>query len=116
MIMTAQVAKGLVSLALAMLLTNQVDAAQMRSITVQDCVRTRRVADQEVRISPDGSRVAYVVKAPDAVTNANNYQLYIRNLKGLGRRRSGHLLLQASRISGILWLSPTRIILRIDHK
>ena len=81
--MTAQVAKGLISLALATLLTNRVDATQMRPITVQDCVRTRRVADQEVRISPDGSRVAYVVKAPDAVTNANNYQLYIRNLKGL---------------------------------
>jgi hypothetical protein len=40
-------------------------ASQLRPITVQDCVRTRRVVDQEVQISPDGSRVAYVVKAPD---------------------------------------------------
>lgn len=92
------------------LVTGQLDASPLRPITVEDSVRTRRVVDQEVRISPDGSRVAYVVKSPDLVTNRNNYQLYILDLKRFGVRQNGRLLLQADRISAIRWIGSEQIV------
>ena len=104
------------ALTLITLVTSQVGAAQSRPITVEDCVRTRRIVDQEVHISPDGSKVAYVVKAPDIVTNRNIYQLYVRDLKSLGGRENGHLFLHADRISGTAWLGSDRIIARVENK
>lgn len=103
-------------LALTMLLVNQVRAApQMRQLTIEDCVRTRRIVEGEVTISPDGSSVAYVVKSPDVVSNRNNYQLYIRDLRQLETRNEGRLLLQADKISGTRWLDRGRIVAKIGR-
>lgn len=77
---------------------------QDRPITVEDCVRTRRVVRQEVQLSPDGTHVAYLVKAPDVVKNRNSYRLYVRDTRQLEHRENGHLMLDADRISGIHWL------------
>jgi hypothetical protein len=79
-------------------------------------VSTRRVMDQEVRLSPDGSRVAYVVKAPNVFTNANDYQLYVRDVTTVGPRKQGRLLLQADRISGVRWLDRKKLILHSEKK
>jgi len=89
-------------------------SAQMRPITVEDCVRTRRVVEAEVQVSPDGSRIAYVVKAPDVVADRNDFELYIRSLGGNTERENGHLILQADGISGIRWLGPTRLLARVQ--
>ena len=115
--MTAQLAKThVVTLALAILLSGPCAASPMRPITVEDCVSTRRVLDQEVQLSPDGSRVAYVVKAPNVFTNTNNYQLYVREVATAVVRRKGRLLLQADQISGVRWLSRTELIFRSEKK
>jgi hypothetical protein len=102
--------------ALATLATSELAALTMRPITVRDCVETRRVVDREVQISPDGSRVAYVLKSPDVLSNRNRYQLGIRDLRRLHVRDNGHLLLQADKISGIRWLNSREIVLRVERK
>lgn len=91
-----------------------IDAGQQRPITVEDCVRTRRFVDQEVAISPDGTRVAYVVKAPDLLTNHNDYRLYIRDLANQATRDDGQLVVHADGISGIRWVSSDAIMTRIE--
>ena len=92
------------------LIAGQVAALPLRPITVEDCVRTRRIVNEEVRISPDGSEVAYVVKAPNLTTDQNDYLLYVRDLRSLGTRQNGHMLLRADRISGVRWAGPERLM------
>lgn len=92
-------------------------AEQKRHITLEDCVRTKRVLpgpgqSLPLQISPDGSRVAYIVKCPDGVTNRNNYRLFVRELDGTQRRENGRLLLQADRISEMKWVGRDRLVAR----
>ncbi len=101
------------ALVLMTLVAGQMDSRQLRPLTVEDCVRTRRVVDQELEISPNGARVAYLVKAPNTLTNRNDYRLYVRELEHLATRENGHLLLQADQISGIRWLGSDAIIARV---
>ena len=93
-----------------------IGAEQRRPMTVEDCVRTRRIVEREVQISPDGSQVAYLVKAPDLAENRNAYQLYVRNLAQTDRRENGRLLLTADKLSNLRWLSSGKIILRVERK
>ena len=80
----------IVKLALVVtLVSGQINAFGLRPITVEDCVRTRRVVYPEVRLSRDGSEVAYVVKAPNLATNHNDYQLYVRDLHVADTRQNG---------------------------
>jgi dipeptidyl aminopeptidase/acylaminoacyl peptidase len=102
--------------AMTILMGVEMGASQLRPITVQDCVRTRRVVDQEVRTSPDGSRVAYVVKAPNTVSNRNDYRLYVRDLVQINKRENGRLLFRADLISGIQWISPGKIVAKVGIK
>jgi dipeptidyl aminopeptidase/acylaminoacyl peptidase len=87
---------------------------EKRPISVEDCVRTRRIQDQEVALSPDGARVAYVVKAPDTENNRNVYLLYLRTLKEVDSRDNGKVVLQADRISNIRWLSGGKLVARVE--
>ena len=103
------------ALVLVTLVAGQMESRQLRPLTVEDCVRTRRVVDQELEISPDGARVAYLVKAPNILTNRNDYRLYVRELEHLATRENGHLLLQADQISGIRWLGSDAIIARVGN-
>lgn len=84
---------------------------------MEDCVRTRRLAAGELAVSPDGGRVAYVLKAPDPVTNQNDYELFVRDLGGTNVRSNGRLLLRSDLLSGIRWLadSQTLAILTQEH-
>lgn len=86
-----------------------------RSITVEDCVRTRRIVPGEVKISLDGKELAYVVKSPDPRTNRNNYILYVRSLGELERRDNGRKLLEADSISGIRWMDTGRLAARVEQ-
>nr|UXE46040.1 hypothetical protein Hi04_10k_c5548_00005 [uncultured bacterium] len=105
----------LLAVALTMCLFTGQSASALRSITVKDCVETRRFVNEEVRISPDGFRIAFVIKAPDVLSNRNRYQLRIRNLKIPTSSNNGRLLLEADKISGIRWLTSKRIMLRAQH-
>lgn len=93
----------------------QVARAELRPITVEDCVSTRRVVDQEVHVSADGSRVAYVVKSPDLSVNRNYYQLYVRDLNHADQG-DGRLLLQADGISGLRWLGAGHVVAHVENK
>jgi len=88
--------------------------AQKRSLTVEDCVRTRRIMDQELAVSPDGTRIAYVVKAPDVANNRNVFRLYLRVLQRFDFRDNGKVVLEADRISHIRWLSGGKLAARVD--
>jgi dipeptidyl aminopeptidase/acylaminoacyl peptidase len=92
------------------LVTGQIDAGASRPITVEDCVRTRRIVYHEVRMSPDGSAVAYVVKAPNLATNQNDFQLYVRELQATDIRENGRMLLQADGISRVRWVGSGRLM------
>ena len=101
----------IVKLALVVtLVSGPINALALRPITVEDCVRTRRIVYPEVRLSRDGSEVAYVVKAPNLATNHNDYQLYVRDLHAPNTRQNGRMVLQADRISGIRWLDSGRLM------
>ncbi len=97
-----------------------VSTAQQRPITVEDSVRTRRILpglgqSSMVQLSPDGSRVAYVVKNPNVVTNRNDYKLYIRDLNQIERRDNGRIILQADQISEIKWLGPDQVMAQVGR-
>ncbi len=77
--MNVKVLPYLLALA-ALVVSDSRGTSHPRSLTIEDCVLTRRIVDGEVKMSPDGSSVAYVVKSPDIVANRNNYQLFIRDL------------------------------------
>jgi len=91
-------------------------AAAKRPITEEDCVRTRRIVEQEVRISPQGTTVAYVVKAPDVTSNRNRYRLYVRDLTQTSNRENGRLLLDADKLSNIRWLDTGKIAVRVEKR
>jgi dipeptidyl aminopeptidase/acylaminoacyl peptidase len=55
-------------------------AAQTRKITVDDIMRLRSIVD--VKISPDGRRVAYVVSQPSVERNAHETELFIAPATG----------------------------------
>jgi dipeptidyl aminopeptidase/acylaminoacyl peptidase len=86
-----------------------------RPITVEDCVRTRRVVSEEVNISADGRQVAYVVKSPDPKSNRNNYVLYVRSLRPAAQRDNGRKVLEADNISHIRWLNTGRLVARAEQ-
>ena len=79
----------------------------MRAITVEDCVRTRRPVPGEVALSPNGKRIAYIVKAPNLATNRNDYRVYVREIKSGNKRNNGSLLFVANDVSGLTWLSDS---------
>jgi dipeptidyl aminopeptidase/acylaminoacyl peptidase len=93
---------------------NQPADETQRPITVEDCVRTKRIIDGEVKIAPDGSQFAYIVKAPNTATNRNNHRLYVRDLKDMDHRENGHLLIQADKLSGIHWLGSEKILVLVE--
>jgi dipeptidyl aminopeptidase/acylaminoacyl peptidase len=80
------------------------DAAQKRPITIEDCIKTHRISPEEVQISPDGTRVAFVVKTASISENSNKFQIYVRDLD-LNHRDNGLLLFESGdAIKGLKWL------------
>lgn len=111
----ARLSLGAVIFLIGMLVPTEVVSAAQRSITVEDCVRTRRIVDQEVSISPDGSRVAYIVKTPDLKRNRNYYRLFVSDLQHTQKLR-GRLLIRANGLSDLRWLGSGRIVVRVEGK
>jgi dipeptidyl aminopeptidase/acylaminoacyl peptidase len=81
-----------------------------RAMTVEDSVRTRRIVGGEVEISPDGKRLAYVVKAPNLLTNKNDFILYVRQLDHVVVRDNGRALFRADTLRRLRWLRDSRHI------
>jgi dipeptidyl aminopeptidase/acylaminoacyl peptidase len=110
------IAAALAILAMVQPLIALAAAPLLRPITVEDCVRTRRVVEGEVSLSPDGTRVAYVVKAPNLRTDRNDYLLYVRQLGDTGSRENGSLLLRADRISELRWVGEQTIAALVSQE
>ncbi len=62
-----------------------VASAAKRPVTVDDLMAIRNVTD--ARVSPDGTRVVYVVSVPDLAANRHDSDLWLVNADGSGRRR-----------------------------
>jgi dipeptidyl aminopeptidase/acylaminoacyl peptidase len=61
--------------------------AQLRPFTVDDGMKLRSIVD--VRISPDGNRVAYVVSTPSLARNEHEAALYVVPSRGGAPARLG---------------------------
>jgi dipeptidyl aminopeptidase/acylaminoacyl peptidase len=74
-------------LAVVALTTSLASARQLRLVTVDDLMRLRSVFD--VRVSPDGTHVAYVVSTPSVAMNTQDAQVFLVSTKGGEPRRLG---------------------------
>jgi len=73
------------SVAGLILLTSPGLSAQKKPLTFEDFIRIKRVADPQV--SPDGTRVAYVVTEMDHERNSSNSDIWVIPFKGGEARR-----------------------------
>lgn len=68
---------------------------QKRPITASDCVNVRYLdtfdGQSAIALNPQGTMVAYLVKAPNLQTNKNDIELYIRAFPGKETERSKFL-------------------------
>jgi hypothetical protein len=71
----------------------------------------------QVQLSPDGTEVAYVVKAPDIEKNKNEFQVYLRAVAPDATRSNGRLLYESeSSIDGLRWTrNPAKIVFFEQH-
>ena len=87
-------------------------AEPKRPITAGDCVGVRDIAFDEtgwqntIKISPDGNRVAYLVRSPNLETNTNDTELNILELHG-GPGGAGKRVLVGD-ISQARWTGDSR--------
>jgi hypothetical protein len=111
----------LILTALCCLLGIQRANARRRPLQIEDCVETRRLIvdprNRSMAISPDGSRVAFVVKAPSIVENSNEYTLFVKRVSDILGPTSGKVLARIDKISDVAWLgdNKTLIFLGVDR-
>jgi hypothetical protein len=85
---------------------------EKRTITIEDAIETQRPVEGELKISPDGSRVAYITKTANLGTNRNDYKLYVRNIRFPMGRDNGRVLLTSTELSGLQWINTGMIAVR----
>src|ERR1700674_2455688 len=71
-------------------------AQQKRPIEPADCVTTRFLSDDyyhgAIKMNPQGTRVAYLVRSPNLATNRNDIVLYVRDIDEAASAPSRQLL------------------------
>jgi len=103
---------ALVALTVAVACPSPAPAQGRRLITAKDCVTVRDLQFDEstwrssILISPDSSRVAYLVKTPNLSTNENEIELYLRKLPADPDARDKPILVGS--ISQIRWRPDSR--------
>jgi dipeptidyl aminopeptidase/acylaminoacyl peptidase len=85
--MSSRVPRALLSASALLLAIPSLFSQTRRPITVDDEMKMRSIVD--VRIAPDGQRVAYVVSSPNLGTNEHDVSLYIVGTDGGEPRRLG---------------------------
>ncbi len=86
-------------------------------MTVGDCVCVRRIVSNEVQISPDGTHVSYLLKAPNLRTNRNDYELWIRDLNDRTGVSNGTLVFSSvEELSGLRWLRDGRRMALLENR
>jgi dipeptidyl aminopeptidase/acylaminoacyl peptidase len=87
-------------------------AQQKRAITPSDCVTVRDLQHDDstqrstIKISPDDSRIAYLVRSPNLRANENDIELYVRKLPE-DPAHSGKPLLVGD-ISAVRWMADSK--------
>lgn len=98
---------GLLSIATCML-------GQTRPlVTARDCVQTRYLLNENgepnLKINGQGTRIAYLVKAPNLESNDNEIELYVRSLSG-DVHQTTRLITVSPKLSNLKWLADGRHI------
>jgi dipeptidyl aminopeptidase/acylaminoacyl peptidase len=98
-------------LILAVLLPIAAGSQSKRPINAEDCVNVRYLNPDDltgaIRMNPNGTRVAYVIKAPNIPKNRNDNELYIKDISGDGSAPPRKLASESA-ILNIQWLRDGR--------
>jgi dipeptidyl aminopeptidase/acylaminoacyl peptidase len=87
-------------------------AQQRRAITPRDCVSVRELQHDDstwrstIKISPDGSKIAYTVVSPNLTTNRNDIRLYVQSLSTSPKKIERPLLV--GDISAVRWMADNK--------
>ncbi len=116
--MKREFARQLVLVALgASIFVGSTIALGKRPATVEDCVCVRRIVSDEVKISPDGTHVGYLLKAPNPRTNRNDYELRVRDLNDRSGVDNGRLVFSSTEeLSGLRWLRDGQKIALLERR
>ena len=82
-------------------------AQPKRPITPQDCVTVRYLftdnsGQRSIRVNPQSTRVAYLVKSPNLALNENEIQLYVQDVN---ENAGPRMLLSGTSIAELEWLA-----------
>jgi dipeptidyl aminopeptidase/acylaminoacyl peptidase len=95
------------------LCAGNITAQHMQLVSASDCVSTKYLLDgwhySPIKINPQGTLFAYLVKAPDLETNENNIELYVDDVEG-SSKNSARLLFKGRGISHLEWTRDGRYI------
>jgi dipeptidyl aminopeptidase/acylaminoacyl peptidase len=93
-------------LGLSLLLPEAIYSQSKRPITAEDCVKVRYLNPDDpsgaIRMNPQGTQVAYVVKTPNLAENRNDYQLYLKDTSAAASEEP-RLLATFPGITNIQW-------------
>lgn len=100
-----------VGLGLSLFLPAIVRSQSKRAITAEDCVKVRYLNPDDlsgaIRMNPQGTSVAYVVKTPNLAENRNDDQVYVKDLSD-AHSGEPRLIATASGITNIQWQKDGR--------
>ena len=91
-------------------------AGAARELTVKDCIQTIHIIRNEVKLSPNGTHVAYLVQTVNFRTNRNEYDLYVKDLKNIARPGKGVMLWRSDRLSGVRWTTNGKAVIVLSKK
>lgn len=98
-------------LGLSLFLPAPIFSQSKRPITAEDCVKVRYLNPDDlsgaIRMNPQGTQVAYVVKTPNLAENRNDDQLYLEDIS-TDSSAEPRLLATASGITNIQWQKDGR--------
>lgn len=108
-------------LTLLLLLKVASGQAQTRQVlTPEACTEIRYLAPDDVtslpplQLSPDGSRIAYVLQVPDLASNTNKDELFIRSMDAQSTS-APDLELTNELIAAVRWFSDNRTLAALVH-
>lgn len=91
-------------------------ASEKKAATVEGCVSVRRMVADEVRLSPDGTTVAYLVRSPNVIDNQTSYQIWVRTVSDTLRTDNGILVFSSTEeLSGLRWLAQGKRVALLQN-
>ena len=107
--------KSLYFSALGWLLVGGVSAFAAPPVDPATCIGVKYFANDSIRISPDGRRVAYLVKSANLDTNQNDFALYVEDLSRQGFAANTPLI-TTNDASQLVWIGDGREIALLSRQ